>query len=107
MALRPGFFTLLSAASATGTAVDWPGGPGTFLLPTGTIGGATVTLQWSGDEGTTYHPIDQGGTTFVTYTAVGAAAVGNFNVAPGKLRAAVASGSPSALNAYAICNPQQ
>ena len=93
---------LLSNASATGTAVTWKGGKGVFTLYSATIGGATVTLQWSPDGGTTWLAVDQGGTTFVTFTAVGA---GAFELPTCPIRALVAAGTPSALYAKAIPLP--
>lgn len=44
---------LLKAATATGTATAWPGGPG-IMLVTGTFAGASVALQVLGPDGATY-----------------------------------------------------
>lgn len=100
MAYAQGAFTLLANASATGSAVTWPGGRGTFSVPIGTFGGATVALQWSPD-GTNYLAADQGGTAYTTLTAAGA---GGFELPPGLIRAAVTGGTPSGLYAYAQRN---
>lgn len=85
---------LLSNASATGSAVVWPGGRGSFLAA-GTFGGATVKLQVLGPDGTTW--IDAG-----TYTTLTAAGVGNFDLPQGQIRASVSGGTPSALYAVAV-----
>ncbi|MCW4115644.1 hypothetical protein NPA31_011785 [Aurantimonas sp. MSK8Z-1] len=50
MAYTRGSYPLLSSGSATGSAVEWAGGPG-VVVAQGTFGGATVTLQWSADDG--------------------------------------------------------
>lgn len=97
MAYLQGVYPLLTNASATGAAVQWPGGRGAFSVPAGTFSGATVALQWSPD-GTNYLAADQGGTTYVTLTAAGA---GGFELPPCLIRASVVSGSPSGLYAYA------
>jgi len=89
-----GTFVLLSNASATGTAVAWPGGKGTVSV-SGTFGGATLTLQYLGPDGVTW--LTAG--TLTTFTAAGAA---NFEAAPGSIRMAVSGGSPSALYATAV-----
>ena len=78
--------TLLSNASATGSAVDWPGGE-TAIVLSGTVGGATITLQIQAIDDTWV-------TTGVSLTAVG---VASGLVPAGRVRALVASGSPSGL----------
>ena len=85
---------LLSNASATGSAVAWPGGSGSFMCA-GTFGGATVTLQFLGPDGTTYLAMG----TDTTLTANGG---GNFFIAPCTLRCLVAGGPPSGLYAVAV-----
>lgn len=85
---------LLSNASATGSGKNWPGGEGAFLVA-GTFGGATVTLQVLGPDGSTW--LDVGADAALT----AAGAVG-FTLPPGTIRAAVASGSPSGLYALAV-----
>lgn len=85
--------TLLSNASATGSATQWPGGTGVFAAA-GTFGGATVSLQFLGPDGSTW--IDAGSDTTLT-TAGG----GGFFLDSGQIRAAVSGGSPSGLYASA------
>lgn len=89
-------FTLISNGSATGSAVRWPGGKGTFEC-VGTLGGATVTLQFLANDGATW--IDVG-----TEAALTAAGMCGFELAAGYIRAEVVGGSPSALYATAIQN---
>ena len=88
-------YTLLSNASATGAAVEWPGGRGVFSVPSGTFGGATMKLQFRQDR-TNWIDVDQSGSTFVTLTAAGA---GLFELPSCFIRANVSGGSPSGLNA--------
>ena len=83
--------TLLSNAAATGDWMDWPGGIGTFAV-VGTFGGATITLEFLGPDGTTAVAI--GGET--TLLANG---VANAEIAAGKVRAAVSGGTPSGIYA--------
>lgn len=87
--------TLLSNASATGSAVAWPGGKGAFSLA-GTVGGATITLQYLGPDGSTW----LAAAAATTLTAVG---LGVFELPNGQIRALVAGGSPSGL--YATAEP--
>jgi hypothetical protein len=84
--------TLLSNASATGSAVQWDGGEGVFAAA-GTFSGATITLQFLGPDGSTW--IDAG--TDTTLTAAGG---GIFKMPPARIRAAV-TGSPSGMYASA------
>lgn len=86
--------TLLSNASATGTAVEWPGGWGRVEVR-GTVGGATLTLQVQDADGSTYHTVS----TETTFGATGAAAF--FCEAGAQIRMAVSGGTPSALYATA------
>ena len=84
--------TLLSNASATGSAATWPGGAG-FFQAEGTFDGASVDLQIQTPNGTW---VDVGGETRITANGMG------FFYAPaGQVRAAVSGGtSPTALYAY-------
>ena len=82
---------LLDNASTTGPAVQWDGGRGVFSVA-GTISGATVTLQYLGPDGSTWLTAATG------LTAVGLVA---FELPPGRIRALVASGTPSGLYADA------
>jgi hypothetical protein len=89
---------LLADASATGSAFDWPGGSGAFIVDRGTFSGATVKLQFSIDGGTTWLDVDQGGDTYVTLTTAGA---GAFDLPACEIKAVVSGGTPSALYATA------
>ncbi len=75
--------TLLSNASATGSAVRWPGGRGEFSA-VATWGGGTVKLQYLGPDAATW--VDAG--TETTLTANGG---GVFELGPGSIRANVAT----------------
>ena len=80
---------LLTGASATGSAVGWQGGAGVFSV-TGTFGSATVKMQWSPDDGTTWIDVDASGDTNVTFTAAGG---GAFVLPPCLVRANVSGGT--------------
>jgi uncharacterized membrane protein len=84
---------LLSNASGTGSAAKWDGGNGTFIC-VGTFGGATVTLQVLGPDGSTYVAVNAA-TTLTT------AGMGTFSLPPGQIRALVSGGAPSGLYARA------
>lgn len=84
---------LLNNSSGTGAAAVWSGGAGVFSA-CGTFGGATITLQFMGPDEATWLAV--GADT--TLTAQGGA---YFILPPGKIRAAVSGGSPSALYARA------
>lgn len=85
---------LLSNASASGSAVEWPGGWGRISL-NGTVNGATCTLKVLGADGTTYDTVS----AETTFTAVGTAA---FVLEAGAtIQMVVAGGSPSGLYATA------
>jgi len=86
--------TLLSNASATGTAVEWPGGWGR-VETRGTFGGATLTLQVQDADGSTYHTV----AAETTFSAAGTSAF--FCEAGAMIRIAVSGGTPSALYATA------
>lgn len=78
---------LLSNASATGSAVQWGGGRGVVSLA-GTVGGATITLQYLGPDETTW---------LTGATALTAVGLGTFELPPGRIRALVSGGAPSGL----------
>ncbi|MDI1263895.1 MAG: hypothetical protein PS018_11620 [bacterium] len=84
---------LFSARTTDGnsSAVDWVGGRGVFAV-FGTFNGATVKLQWSPDDGTTWLDVDRLGDTYVTLSAAGS---GGFELPPCKLRANLASAGGS------------
>jgi hypothetical protein len=90
---QTGTVSLLSNESATGSTRQWGGGKGTVTVA-GTFGGATLTLQYLGPDGTSW--LTAG--TQTTFTAAGAA---NFEAAPGSIRMLVAGGSPTGLYATA------
>jgi len=87
-------YPLLSNASATGSAVEWPGGAGVFHA-SGTFSGATIKLQWSPNN-STWFDVDRSGDTYVTFTAAG---LGAFELPAGYVRAVVTGGPPSAMYA--------
>lgn len=80
---------LLSNASATGTAQDWPGGEGVFECE-GTWAGATASLEFKTGNGTW---IAVGKDTTLTANGAGA-----FILHPCLVRVAI-TGSPSAMYA--------
>jgi hypothetical protein len=88
---------LLTAAAATGSAVDWNGGPGSLFI-TGTWNGATATLQASLDGSTWVDvPTDSPPTTALAMTANGLA---NFVLGRCKLRISISgAGGSTSLNA--------
>lgn len=85
--------TLLSNASATGSAASWAGGEGAFVV-VGTLSGATVTLQTLGPDGSTWVAVGDD-------AALDAAGACGFSLPPCQIRAAVSGGSPSGLYARA------
>jgi len=91
MAVRP--LSLLSNAAATGSAVKWPGGRGTFAVD-GSFDGGTVTLSMIGPDGSSYLSIGED----AAFTAEG---VINFDLPPTWIKAVVSGGSPNALYATA------
>lgn len=96
-------YELLTNGAATGSAVDWPGGLGTFVVDRGTFSGATVALQASYDGGTTWLAADRSGDTFTTFTAAGH---GLFELPECKIRALVTGGPPSGVYAAALGVPE-
>lgn len=96
MSSAKGKSELLTNATETGPWTPWPGGRGSFSVAGTSFDGATVSLQVKGPDGTT--AIDVGDATSVTD-----AAVANFTLPPGEIRAAVSGGtSPSGLYASAV-----
>lgn len=83
---------LITNGAASSAKTAWPGGMGVFTV-VGTFGGATVSLQFVGPDGTTL--IDAGlGTTL---TANGA---GVFYLPPCPIQATVTGGPPSGIYAH-------
>jgi uncharacterized protein (DUF2345 family) len=93
--------TLLSNASATGSYVRWEGGQGVATFA-GTFGGTSATLEYLGPDGATAIPVaamsDAGVQTTVALTAAGAI---GFILPPGRIRATLTGGTPSAMYAQA------
>lgn len=85
-------------AQGNGTAVDWPGGEGTFTCD-GTWNGATMTLQRSADAGTTW--VAMGDDT--TLTANGH---GGFIFGACQLRVVATVADPTSLTARVINLPR-
>jgi hypothetical protein len=102
MAYNDGRIKLIDNAAVSGNAADWSGGRGTFSVPAGTFSGATVKLQWSPDDGTTWLDVDRSGDTYVTLTAAGG---GLFDLPVCKIKAVVSGGPPSGIYAYAAGVP--
>lgn len=90
--------TLLSNASATGSAKAWPGGRGTFSV-VGTFAGATASLEYLGPDSSTWLTVG----TDTTKTANG---LGNFDLPPGQIRASITGGPPSGVYAVAARVPE-
>lgn len=82
---------LLTNANATGTAQNWDGGDCAFLAE-GTIGGATLQLQYQSPQGTWLNVVG------ASMTA--ASLVQGLKVPPGQVRCLVTGGTPSALYAW-------
>lgn len=97
---------MLSNASATGSAVQWPGGGGVIDV-VGTFGGTTITAQHLAQDNTTWLDIkamDGAGTqTTVSLTAAGSI---GFWLPPCPMRVVVTGGAPSALYATAMRVPE-
>ncbi|HAN97015.1 MAG TPA: hypothetical protein DCQ98_06075 [Planctomycetaceae bacterium] len=92
---------LLSNAAATGSAVDWYGGPGSLFVR-GTWDGATAKLQASPDGGTTWIdvPTDAANSSPLALTANG---IANFQLGPCKLRGAISgAGGSTSLTADVV-----
>lgn len=87
---------LLTNGSATGSAMTWHGGKGTFCVEADTWNSATVTLQWQEPQSTTW--VSAGASGALTDNGIVA-----FDLAPGMIRALV-SGSPTNVNATAVRN---
>jgi hypothetical protein len=98
--------SILSNASATSTAKKWAGGRGVMTVA-GTFGGATVTMQFLGPDGTTYLDVKalapDGTQTTVSLTAAGAI---GFVLPPTLIKVVVTGGTPSALYARADRVPE-
>lgn len=83
--------TLLSAASATGSAIKISGGRKNFFIY-GTWGGTTAQLQWSPDGGTTWFPVvGVSGTANIAFTDI--------PLSPGHCRVTLTGGAAISLSA--------
>ncbi len=84
---------LIVNGTASGALTQWPGGQGLFSL-VGTLGGATVTLQFLGPDGVTMLPV-----TGVSLSANGSAL---FTLPPCQIQGVVTGGtSPTGIYATA------
>ena len=70
---------------------NWSGGRGTFAVA-GSFGGAAVTLQYLGPDGTT--PLNVG-----AEVTLGSPGLANFELGAGRIRADVTGGTPGGLYA--------
>lgn len=82
---------LIENGSSTSDAKRWPGGRGSMTVA-GTLGGATVTLQTLAGDNTSWVKV-------VDFTA---AEHKSFELAEGRIRAAVTGGAPSGIYAVAV-----
>lgn len=90
-------YTLLSNASATGSAVPIPGGEYMFMVE-GTVGGSTISLQVQ-TPNSTWQDVQVFTGSVVKFTTL----PGNqssISLPAGNVRAAATGGTPSALFAY-------
>lgn len=99
--------TLLTNASATSAAGQWPGGRGSLDV-VGTFGGASVTLQYLGPDGATWLDLKTMDPSTGAQTAVALTAAGSigFMLPPCPIRVAVSGGAPSGLFAQASRVPE-
>lgn len=81
--------TLLGNATATGPALAWAGGKGNFTATCSNWNGATVTLQYSVDNGANYSAVG-------IWTTLGANGGGNFNLPACLLKAVISNATPGA-----------
>lgn len=90
---------LLSAASATGTGKRWIGGRAAFVA-WGTFGGATVALEVSPDNGTTWVAVEGARTAATSLTAAGTVVA---DVPAGLMvRASIAGGTGVSVSAALV-----
>lgn len=92
-------YTLLSAGSATGSAVQIKGGEYMVFFD-GTIGGSTVSLQVQSPSGA-WIDVDVFTGSTVKYTALPRSQTG-IDLPAGNVRCALTGGSPSGINAYLV-----
>lgn len=85
---------LLVNATATGSAVSWPGGRGSFMVVATDWSGATAKLQYKLPNGT-WANVDTTNASFTTNGMCG------FELPPGDIRVEIAGGTPAGIYAYA------
>jgi len=88
----PGALSLLYNAAVTGTRSWWPGGKGLFTVVATNFNGATVTLNLLGPDGATM-------LAAATATTLTAAGVGQVELPPCWVQAAITSGPPTGVYA--------
>lgn len=92
-------YTLLSSGSATGAAVNIKGG--TYIVQfSGTIGGATVSLQVQDLSGA-WADVEVFTANAIRYTTLPKAQTG-VALPAGAVRCALSGGTPSGINAYLV-----
>jgi len=87
-----GVLPLLYNAAVTGTRFWWPGGKGLFSVVAANFNGATVTLNLLGPDGATM-------LAAATATTLTAAGVGQVELPPCYVQAAITSGPPTGVYA--------
>lgn len=87
---------LITNGSATGSAVAWAGGHG-VLVAEGTFGGASLTMQYQGPNGTWLDVKVMDGAGVQTTMTLTAAGMFVFALPPGSVRAVLTGGTPSAM----------
>jgi hypothetical protein len=92
-------YTLLSNGSATGSAVQIPGGEYHFMAE-GTISGATATLQMQSPNGT-WSTVSIFAGSAVSATVLPFSQAG-ISLPAGNVRIALTGGTPSAIYAYLV-----
>lgn len=92
-------YALLSAGSATGSAVGIKGGEYIVFFD-GTIGGATVSLQCQSPSGQ-WMDVEVFTGSAIKYTTLPRSQTG-IDLPAGNVRCAVSGGSPSGLNCYLV-----
>lgn len=93
-------YTLASAASATGSDVQIPGGEYMFLA-SGTISGATISLQIKLPDGSYSDVKSLNGNTLINSTTL-PVAISAVDLPAGVIRMALSGGTPTGINAYLV-----
>lgn len=92
-------YTLLSAGSASGSAVKIPGGEYMVFFD-GTIGSSTVSLQMQSPSGT-WSDVEVFTGQKVAYTTLPRSQTG-IDLPAGNVRCALTGGTPSGINCYLV-----